>query len=258
MVSLGRAGGHFVDQDYSQETELLQDIGVASYQVENGFQPISTILALSFQVLILITSLILTFLLPHLHLNEYKSSVLIYHHAALLLFISILGIYLQFQHKKFWRRGYLEFYKKTTVYREKPIYIVFVGTFILLLTTTLSLDHCKEVDTCTYLYFESQYYIEFIVTLEIVAVLVLTSINLVKTVQFNHLKAPPDVEQDEITSSYMQGQVPYTNIGFRDENRIEDILEKQADLICYLKQHNAMLGKKIIHLTTELQARSVS
>lgn len=43
---------------------------------------------------------------------------------------------------------------------------------------------------------------------------------------------------------------------FRDETFMDDVMEKQADLIRYLKEHNAHLGKKILKLTAELNARS--
>ena len=42
---------------------------------------------------------------------------------------------------------------------------------------------------------------------------------------------------------------------FRDEDYLDEVLEKQADMIRYLKQHNSNLGKKILKLTTELNKR---
>lgn len=39
----------------------------------------------------------------------------------------------------------------------------------------------------------------------------------------------------------------------RDEDYLDDVLEKQADLIRYLKEHNAHLGRKILKLTSQLQ-----
>ena len=41
---------------------------------------------------------------------------------------------------------------------------------------------------------------------------------------------------------------------FRDENFTDQILERQADVIRYLKQHNIQLGMKIIALTDENKA----
>ena len=38
----------------------------------------------------------------------------------------------------------------------------------------------------------------------------------------------------------------------RDEDYLDEVLEKQADLIRYLKQHNANLGRKIVKLTQDM------
>ena len=40
---------------------------------------------------------------------------------------------------------------------------------------------------------------------------------------------------------------------YRDENFTDQILERQADMIRYLKQHNMQLGKKILDLTEEMK-----
>ena len=41
---------------------------------------------------------------------------------------------------------------------------------------------------------------------------------------------------------------------FRDENYSDQVLEKQADMIRYLKQHNSQLGKRILAITAENNA----
>lgn len=63
----------------------------------------------------------------------------------------------------------------------------------------------------------------------------------------------PDVAQDEMISSFMQNSGT-SEIGFRDENYSDQVLEKQADMIRYLKQHNSQLGRRILALTAENNA----
>ena len=47
-----------------------------------------------------------------------------------------------------------------------------------------------------------------------------------------------------------------SSVFFRDETVMEDILEKQADQIRYLKEHNSHLGKKVLKLTAELKGKT--
>ena len=43
---------------------------------------------------------------------------------------------------------------------------------------------------------------------------------------------------------------------FRDETMSEEVVEKQAELIRYLKEHNAQLGKRVLQLTAAQQQQS--
>ena len=45
------------------------------------------------------------------------------------------------------------------------------------------------------------------------------------------------------------------SISFRDNDYLDEVLEKQADMIRYLQQHNANLGKRLMKLTAQ-QSRS--
>lgn len=37
----------------------------------------------------------------------------------------------------------------------------------------------------------------------------------------------------------------------REGSRLEEVVEKQADLIEYLKQHNTLLSKRLLNLTAQ-------
>ena len=39
------------------------------------------------------------------------------------------------------------------------------------------------------------------------------------------------------------------NFSLRDNDYLDEVLEKQADMIRYLQQHNANLGKRLMKLT---------
>lgn len=77
---------------------------------------------------------------------------------------------------------------------------------------------------------------------------------LVKVQRFNKQKPPPDVQREEWNACVSPEA---TEIGspLRGE-KLYDFLQKQADLIRFLKEHNAKLGEKLMVLTAQMQARA--
>jgi len=77
-----------------------------------------------------------------------------------------------------------------------------------------------------------------------------------KVVRFNRLRPPPDVTRDEWLSPFTQdsyagiGEVGYHQRG----TNLEELLEKQADLIRYLRDHNVKLSYRIMLLASERRA----
>lgn len=74
--------------------------------------------------------------------------------------------------------------------------------------------------------------------------------------RFNKIKPPPDVQREEwnacsSSDSFAQGEIGYRQMG----DKVYDFLEKQADMIRHLKEHNARLGEKLMILNAQLQAR---
>jgi len=39
----------------------------------------------------------------------------------------------------------------------------------------------------------------------------------------------------------------------RDQDGLDQVLEKQTEMIRYLQQHNSILGKKIVEMTQQMQ-----
>ncbi|MEQ2242117.1 hypothetical protein ILYODFUR_032548 [Ilyodon furcidens] len=72
----------------------------------------------------------------------------------------------------------------------------------------------------------------------------------VKVMKFNKEQAAPDVSQEEHSHTYTVTSVP-TETGFRGSSTLEEVVEKQADLIEYLKQHNTLLSKRLLNLTAQ-------
>lgn len=74
-----------------------------------------------------------------------------------------------------------------------------------------------------------------------------------KVMRFNRLRPPPDVTRDEWLSPFTQDSYSgMGEIGYRQRGRnLEELLEKQADLIRYLRDHNVKLSHRIMLLASQ-------
>ncbi|XP_036022525.1 transmembrane protein 192 isoform X3 [Onychomys torridus] len=71
----------------------------------------------------------------------------------------------------------------------------------------------------------------------------------VKVRRFNRAKPQPDVLEEEKISAYPSNTASET--GFRTISSLEEIVEKQGDIIAYLKRHNALLSKRLLDLASQ-------
>nr|XP_004669323.2 transmembrane protein 192 isoform X4 [Jaculus jaculus] len=70
----------------------------------------------------------------------------------------------------------------------------------------------------------------------------------VKIRKFNKAKPQPDVLEEEKIYTYPSKITSET--GFRTISSLEEVVEKQGDIILYLKRHNALLSKRLLALTS--------
>ncbi|XP_061440397.1 transmembrane protein 192 isoform X3 [Rhineura floridana] len=71
----------------------------------------------------------------------------------------------------------------------------------------------------------------------------------VKVSNFNRAKPRPDIIEEEQMCAYLNHTA--SEIGFREASSLEEIVEKQGDVIEYLKRHNALLSQKLLALTSQ-------
>lgn len=71
--------------------------------------------------------------------------------------------------------------------------------------------------------------------------------------RFNYLKPPPDVTQEEWLTSFNQDSYAGgSGIGFHQRgSNVTELLEKQADLIRYLRDHNVNLSHRMMLLASQ-------
>lgn len=145
----------------------------------------------------------------------------------------------QHHHSRARSRGYLRFYRQMQKVRQLPLDIHSAGNVLLLIVLAAQLAHPLQI-----------YMLLSIIGLELLVALPCLLYYTVKVMQFNRERAPPDVSQDDNSLNYSITNLP-SEMGFREGSSLEEVVEKQADLIEYLKQHNSLLSKRLLNLTAQ-------
>ncbi|XP_048254128.1 transmembrane protein 192-like [Haliotis rufescens] len=269
MVSLSdtsrHSGGYFFNDEQnsintSDTEELLRDHVALTGDGDLVFRRINTAWAIVCQILLSIALLTGSFIIPVFCLQSACGAddiaLVIYIHGCFWFIFLAFDRYYRQQHYVNRLNGYLEFYRRTKNIRRMPFLITSGGNALLLIVTRILDEYCHKPDKCSFL--KKENYIQIVIAMETAVMLLFLVMYLARTFQFNRRQAHPDVNQDEMLSSFIQSQSQSSDIGFRDENYVDQVLEKQADMIRYLKQHNSQLGKRILALTAQNNSLSVS
>lgn len=189
--------------------------------------------------------------------------------------------------------GYLDFYQSTYQHIRAPLFITSLwNTCYLLLAVILHHTHkmnyeqyCRASEWLTpinyiiflttiefmvivpvYVNYISKYTLYFIDKgyLQILSTFLKWSFlyfffRVERVIRFNRLRPLPDVKREEWLSSFTQdsyassGEIGYHHRG----SNLEELLEKQADLIRYLRDHNVQLSHRIMILASQRRTREV-
>ncbi|NXJ77681.1 TM192 protein, partial [Trogon melanurus] len=150
--------------------------------------------------------------------------------------------YIQHHHNKVRSRGYFSIYRSTRHLKRLPLLIHSTGNAALLLI--LSVQHSFPDRSKVYLYL-----ILGVLGLELISSLTCLVIYTVKISNFNRAKPRPDIIEEEKMYAYPSHIT--SEIGFRENSSLEEIVEKQGDVIEYLQRHNALLSKRLLALTSQ-------
>ncbi|KAK3932463.1 Transmembrane protein 192 [Frankliniella fusca] len=266
MVSLSRnantsAGGAVFFNDGlingdDDEVERLQPLHGAD-EVP-GFRKLHTFVPVILKICVIV--LIQVAIIALLCLNaefRYKCEpfyLLVYIHAAYWCLSWILHQHLKLKHRMLRINGYLEFYKQTESHIRIPFYIISLWNAILLVITSVyhhiysDLEQRCKAETVS---LSPNNVIGALMTLETGILIPVLMTYLVKVRRFNETRPPPDVQREDWMMSFVQNSFPGGEVGYREPNEhIHDLLAKQADLIRYLKEYNAVLLHKLIQLSS--------
>ncbi|CAN8208687.1 unnamed protein product [Coccothraustes coccothraustes] len=150
--------------------------------------------------------------------------------------------YVQHHHSRVRRRGYFSIYRSTRHLKRLPLLIHATGNTALLLI--LSVQHSFPDHSKVYLYL-----ILGVLSLEMISSLTCLVIYTVKISNFNRAKPRPDIIEEEKMYAYPSHIT--SEVGFRENSSLEEIVEKQGDIIEYLQRHNALLSKRLLALTSQ-------
>ncbi|KAM9449646.1 transmembrane protein 192 [Clarias gariepinus] len=151
----------------------------------------------------------------------------------------------QHHHSSVRRRGYLQFYRKTAKFKHLPLLIHSIGNAaVLIIIAPAPLLDSKVKNLSVYL-------LLVVICVELLASITCLLIYTVHVSRFNKQSPSPDVTEGEGSPGFSAtSSGAHTEMGFRDGSSLEEVVEKQADMIEYLKQHNTLLSKKILTLTS--------
>lgn len=153
--------------------------------------------------------------------------------------VLLFTVVVRHHHRQARSRGYLKFYRETHEVIHLPLVLHSIGNTLLLWVVAAKIPD----DLRTYL-------VLAVLGLELLVSFPCLIYYTVKVVQFNTERAAPDVSQEEHLHNFSVTSVP-TETGFREGSSLAEVVDKQADLIEYLKQHNALLSRRLLNLTAQ-------
>lgn len=221
------------------------------------FHPLPTVIVANLMLLIHVVFVILAFLTGVLCLypnpNEDKcpedythplkvQTVIILGKVILWILHLLFERYIQYHHRKVRSRGYSLIYRSTRHLKTLALRIHSSGNTALLLL--LCVQHSFPEPSKLYLEL-----ILAVLALELICSLSCLVLYIVKIRGFNRAEPQPDILEEEKMYTYPRN--PASETGFRTVSSLEEIVEKQEDVIEYLKRHNALLSRRLLELATQ-------
>lgn len=244
-----------------EEEQSFQPI--LSSQEEDNFQQLNTVPIVSMSLLLGISLEITGIMFVSVWPEEQNKCdtyfIYLYLHCAYWLIVMVTDHVVKARHHKLRIDGYLDFYQITYRLIRIPLFITSLWNTCYLLLAVI-LHHTHKIDYERYCktseWFTPLNYIFVLTNLELV-IIVPAYINYIKRVmRFNQLRPLPDVTRDEWLSSFTQDSYSgMGEIGYHERGtNMEELLEKQADLIRYLRDHNINLSHRIMLLASQRRA----
>jgi len=253
MVSIGtnlNTGGRFFEIS-NMDDQFLEPILAED---EQNFKPLRTVFPFSIHLFVSSTISLAGIILATCWKDDKRCEayfIMLYLRAAFWLFTFIFDHIIKHHHEKLRLNGYHDFYRATSMHKGIPLYIVSLWNTCIMAIQTLMQHyygpsfgfHCVQV------MFSPIVYISLFSSVETILLLAVHGTYINKVVHFNRLQPAPDAMTCGGSHSIGVGSVGLTQRGAD----VAELLEKQADLINYLKDHNDKLNEKVMLLNVEVK-----
>jgi len=253
MVSLGpnfNTGGRFFENS-NMDDQFLEPILAED---EHSFKPLRTVFPFSFHLFVSSVISLTGIILATCWQDDKRCEayfIMLYLRAAFWLFTFIFDHSIKYHHEKLRLNGYHDFYRSTSVHKGLPLYIVSLwNTFIMAVQTLIQHFYGANFGLhCVQVMFSPIVYISMFSCVETILFMAVHGCYIKKVVNFNRLQPAPDAMTCGGSHSVGAGSVGLTQRGAD----VAELLEKQADLINYLKDHNDKLNETVMLLNLEVQ-----
>jgi len=229
-----------------------EEAALSDREQEQEVKRLPTLPAAVIQIILCIGQIVLVFILPAFYdpnptekdwhgLGAF--SLLIYVHTSYWAAFLFIDRFLFHFHHKSRQQGYLDFYVKTKNLRRAPFYILSVGNAVLMMVTVILNDFCDTSFDCLHSLTKVDY-LRGLLTLESLVVLCL-AINYIYVLSIFHAsRQPPDVLRDELWERQVVGSL--------EPAQVQQVMERQAEMIRYLSDRCEFLCGKLQDLSSEL------
>ncbi|CAH0385030.1 unnamed protein product [Bemisia tabaci] len=183
--------------------------------------------------------------------------IILFIHSAYWLVSWMTNFFFKRIHLRTKRDGYFEFFQVADKYASKPhkiislwnpVYMVFIGIY--------GVEGISPRPYCDKYFPLSLFNFVFILlTLECVLVIYYLSIYSLKVKDFNRRRPPRDIEYN--CSWRLNEHFPTSELGLRERwELVENLLEKQADVIMHFLHSNKKLNQRILELTNQKETNT--
>lgn len=237
------------------ERGLLSSASSESVPSVQTFEAIRTLPAVFILSATDLALLVAAFALPATHQLDANTgrpslfSLLLYMQCLLWVSASVFDVYAGMRHRRSRLRGYLEFERRVRpLVRAVPASVT-GGSVVLLVTAAIVWDYCPaDGGACSArVALTSVNYVQIVLSLQTAVLLPLCVAYAVRVWRFNASTPLPDIFEGRMVYDPSRSLPAFEDVGIRD-GRPETLLDKQAEAIHFLRQHNARLSRKIMEL----------
>lgn len=252
MVSLGtnyNTGGRFFE--HSNMDDQLEPILAED---EENFKPLKTVFPFSFHLLISSIISLVGIGLAACWKDDKRCEayfIMLYLRTAFWLLTYLFDRFIKHRHEQLRLNGYHDFHRATAVHKGIPLCIVSLWNTVIMTIQTL-IQHYYGPNFgfhCVQVMLSPIVYITLFSCVETIIFVAVHGSYIMKVLNFNSLQPAPDAMACGGSHSIHGGSVGLTQRGAD----VAELLEKQADLINYLKDHNDRLNETVWTLNEDVK-----